>query len=81
MAERLRLRADFDIKGYLAARPGHFEGPERYGMIVADNGGNWRIAVVPDSRIKGLEELKKLKGSDFEVVETTGPDEGPCAKK
>ena len=49
-------------------------------MFVADNGGDWRISVAPDGRIKGLDELRKLKGSDFEVVLTTGPDEGPRKK-
>jgi hypothetical protein len=52
----------------------------KYGMIVADNGGNWRISVAPDSRIKGLGDLAKVKGSDFEVIEPTGPAEGPRAK-
>ena len=40
-----------------------------HGMFVADNGGDWRISVAPDERIRGLETLKKVKGSDFEVVE------------
>ena len=31
------------------------------------------VMFVPDNRSKGLDELKKLKGSDLEVVETTGP--------
>jgi hypothetical protein len=54
--------------------------PPEYGMFVADNGGDWRLSVAPDARIKGLEDLKKLKGSDFEVVEPTGPNEGPRKK-
>jgi hypothetical protein len=49
-------------------------------MFMADNGGDWRISVAPDGRIKGLDELRRLKGSDFEVVSTTGPDEGPRRK-
>ena len=49
------------------------KGLKKYGMFVADNGGDWRLSVAPDSRIKGLDELRKLKGSDFEVVQTTGP--------
>ena len=44
-------------------------------MFVADNGGDWRLSVAPDSRIKGLNELRKVKGSDFEVVQTTRPGE------
>jgi hypothetical protein len=37
--------------------------------------------VAPDKRIKGLHELRKVKGKDFEVVEPTGPNGGPRAKK
>jgi hypothetical protein len=57
------------------------EALKRYGMLVADNGGDWRISVAPDSRIQGLEALRQLKGGDFEVVQTTGEKEGPRAPK
>jgi hypothetical protein len=49
-------------------------------MYVANNGGDWRLSLAPDRRHKGLDELRRLKGSDFEVVQTTGPDEGPRRK-
>jgi hypothetical protein len=49
-------------------------------MFVADNGGDWRLSVTPDQRIKRLDEMRRLKDSDFEVVLTTGPDEGPRRK-
>jgi hypothetical protein len=49
-------------------------------MYVADNGGDGRLSVAPDRRLKGLDEARRLKGSDFEVVQTTGPDEGPRRK-
>jgi hypothetical protein len=81
MGERLRLRQDFDITGFSPHVQAILKGLKRYGMIVADNGGNWRISVAPDARIKGLSELGKVKGSDFEVVEPTGPNEGPRGKK
>jgi hypothetical protein len=39
------------------------------GMFVADNGIDWAISVTPDPRIPSLhEELRKIKGSNFEVV-------------
>jgi hypothetical protein len=38
-------------------------------MFVADNGGDWRLSVAPDRRLKGLETLTRVKGSDFEVVQ------------
>jgi hypothetical protein len=81
MGERFRLRADFDIKGYSPHTQAILKGLKKYGMFVADNGGDWRLSVAPDKRIKGLDELRKLKGSDFEVVQTTGPNEGPRSKK
>lgn len=80
MGERFRLRADFDITGFSPHVQAILKGLKKYGMFVADNGGDWRISVAPDSRIQGLRELGKVKGSDFEVVEPTGPNEGPRAK-
>jgi hypothetical protein len=80
MGERFRLRADFDVSGFSPHTQAILKGLKTYGMFVADNGGDWRLSVVPDERIKGLDELRKLKGSDFEVVKTTGPDEGPRKK-
>jgi hypothetical protein len=44
---------------------------QRYGALVADNGLDWDISVAPDERIPPLsEELRRVKGSDFEVVLT-----------
>jgi hypothetical protein len=77
MGERFRLRADFDIRGFAPHVQAILKGLKTYGMFVADNGGNWRLSVAPDRRIKGLDELRRVKGSDFEVVQTTGPNEGP----
>jgi len=80
MGERFRLREDFDVSGCSPHVQAILKGLKKYGMFMADNGGDWRISVAPDSRIKGLDELRKLKGSDFEVVQTTGPNEGPRKK-
>lgn len=71
MGERFRLRADFDVSHFSPHAQAVLNGLKKYGMFVADNGGNWRISVAPDKRIKGLEELRKVKGSDFEVVDAT----------
>jgi hypothetical protein len=81
MGERFRLRQDFDVSGFAPHVQAILKGLKKYGMFVADNGGDWRLSVAPDARLKGLDELRKLKGSDFEVVQTTGPNEGPRAKK
>ena len=38
-------------------------------MFVADNGIDWTVSVAPGPRIPVMnEELRKIKGSDFEVV-------------
>lgn len=77
MGERFRLRADFNISDFSPHTQAILKGLKKYGMFVADNGGDWRLSVAPDRRIKGLDELRRLKGSDFEVVATTGPNKVP----
>ena len=62
--------ADFDYSALPASRPGDSRGLKSYGMFVADNGGDWRMSIAPDRRLQGLDWLQKVKGSDFEVVET-----------
>ena len=80
MGERLRLRADFDTSGFPPHARAILEGLKRYGMFVADNGRDWLLSIAPDRRFQGLETLSRVKGSDFEVIVPTGPDEGPRAK-
>jgi hypothetical protein len=69
MGERLRLRSSLDVSRFaLQVRP-ILVALQRYGMFVADNGIEWAISVAPDERIPVLhEELRRVKGSDFEVV-------------
>jgi hypothetical protein len=45
---------------------------KRYGMLVADNGSNWYVSGVPDPRWSNddLHSLSRVKGADFEVVDT-----------
>jgi len=69
MGERLRLRADFDVSRFSPEVQAILKGLKRYGMFVADNGIDWAISVAPDPRIPNLhEELRRIKGSAFEVV-------------
>lgn len=69
MGERLRLRKDFDTSKFSPDVRVILDGLKRYGMMVADNGLDWAISVAPDERIPVLhEELRKVRGSDFEVV-------------
>jgi hypothetical protein len=52
-------------------------------MIVADNGSDWYITGAPDSRWNDdeLRTLKKVKGSDFEVVQTVDDAGRPIPPK
>jgi hypothetical protein len=68
MGQRFRLKSDVDLTGLSPHALAVAKGLQKYGMLVADNGGNWRLSVAPDERIKGLEGLSKFKGKDFEVV-------------
>ncbi|MEW5977326.1 MAG: hypothetical protein AB1898_16165 [Acidobacteriota bacterium] len=70
MGERLRLRADFEVSSFPPHAQAILKGLKQYGMFVADNGKDWLISVAPDRRLKGLESLLRVKGSDFEVVDT-----------
>jgi hypothetical protein len=69
MGERIRLKKDFDTSKFSPEVKAILEGLKKYGMFVADNGIEWAISCAPDERIPKLhEELRKVKGSDFEVV-------------
>lgn len=69
MGERLRLRQDFDVSVFSPEARTILVALKRYGMFVADNGIEWAISVAPDDRIPVLnDELRRVKGSDFEVV-------------
>jgi hypothetical protein len=80
MGERLRLRKDFDTSSFPPHARAVLEGLKRYGMFVADNGSEWLMSIAPDRRFQGLESLSRVKGSDFEVIVPTGPNEGPRAR-
>ena len=80
MGERFRLRRDFDVSGFPPHAQAILRGLQQYGMFVADNGGDWLMSIAPDRRFEGLESLARVKGSDFEVILPTGPDEGPRRK-
>ena len=69
MGERFRLREGFDLSGFSPEARVILTALKRYGMFVADNGIEWALSVAPDERIPVLhEELRRVKGSDFEVV-------------
>ena len=70
MGMRVRLKADYDLSGFPKTARVILAGLKRYGMIVADNGGDWFFDGAPDPRWNDdeIDTLKRVKGSDFEVV-------------
>ncbi len=70
MGIRVRLKASFDLSQYPLEAQVVLKALKRYGMLLADNGGNWFISGTADSRWddNDLSSLKRLKGRDFEVV-------------
>jgi hypothetical protein len=74
MGLRLRLKADYDISGFDGQARVILEAMKKYGLILADNGGNWffqgeKGAAWDDD---DLNRLKTVPGSAFEAVDT-GP--------
>jgi hypothetical protein len=74
MGLRVRLKASVDISGYPRQARILLRALQTYGMILADNGSPWYVTGAPHPRWDddGLHELHRIKGSDFEVVDTTG---------
>jgi hypothetical protein len=70
MGTRVRLKAGFDTSGFPRQARIVLEALKRYGMIVADNGSDWFVSGAPHPRWSNeqLRALKRVKGSDFEVV-------------
>ena len=70
MGTRVRLKAGFDTSGFPRQARIVLEALKRYGMIVADNGSDWFVSGAPHPRWANeqLRALKRVKGSDFEVV-------------
>jgi len=76
MGLRVRLKADYDISRFPKNVQVILKGLKKYGMILADNGGDWFITGAHDPRWDNeeLAAIKRVKGKDLEVVHT-GPIE------
>ncbi len=70
MGMRVRLKGTFDVDGYPPQARVILTALKRYGMILADNGGDWFLSGAPDHRWddEQLRTLKQIRGSDFEVI-------------
>jgi hypothetical protein len=73
MGLRLRLRASFDTSAFPRQSRIVLEALKRYGMIVADNGSDWYVTGAPSQGWSNddLHSLGRVKGADFEVVDTS----------
>jgi hypothetical protein len=73
MGLRVRLKASFDVSGYQRQARIVLVALKHYGMIVADNGANWYISGAPNRGWSNeqLHALGRVKGADFEVVDTS----------
>ncbi len=72
MGERLRLKAGVDISGLPFEARVIARALREYGVVVADNGSDWALSGAGSQRwdIPALNAIRRLKGSDFEVVNT-----------
>jgi hypothetical protein len=74
MGLRVRLNAAVDISGFGAQTRVILQALKTYGMILADNGSPWYLSGASDPHWNDdvLHTLGQIKGSDFEVVDTSG---------
>jgi hypothetical protein len=72
MGLRVRLKASFDVRPFPRQARIVLVALKRYGMIVADNGSDWYITGAPNRGWSNdqLHTLARVKGSDFQVVDT-----------
>ena len=72
MGQRLRLRRSFDVSRFPPQARVVLRALKRYGMIVADNGSPWYVSGAPARGWSNddLHQLQRVRGRDFEVVDT-----------
>lgn len=73
MGQRVRLRRSFDVSGFGRQSRVVLRALKRYGALVADNGSAWYVSGAPAQGWDNddLHSLGRVRGSDFEVVDTT----------
>jgi len=76
MGLRFRLKATANLSGLSPEALIIATCLQHYGMMVADNGGNWFVSGAPDPNWNDadINTLKTLHGSDFEAVDTSSMD-------
>ena len=73
MGQRFRLKADFNVSGFDPKVQVILRGLKKYGLVLADNGANWFISGVPDSRWNNsaLRQLSNVLGNQMEAVDVS----------
>ena len=73
MGLRVRLRASFDTSGFGKQARVVLQALKHYGMLLADNGSPWYISGAPSRGWDNddLHDLRRVRGRDFEVVDTS----------
>jgi hypothetical protein len=80
MGQRVRLKASFVIPSdWTKEEKAVLLALKKYGAMVADNGNYFSISVTPDDRWSAncFNDLTSVAITNFEVIQTTGPNEGP----
>jgi len=75
MGMRVRLKASYDLSRFPLEARVILTALKTYGMILADNGSDWFLSGAPDPLWDDdeLGTLKRVRGSDFEVVRISPP--------
>jgi hypothetical protein len=73
MGLRVRLKASFDVRPFPRQARIVLLALKRYGMLVADNGSDWYVSGAPNRGWSNdqLHTLGRVRGSNFEVVDTS----------
>lgn len=80
MGQRVRLKSSFVIpESWTIEEKAVLRALKKYGALVADNGNFFSVSVCPDDRFasNAFDHLSTITIDNFEVIETTGPNEGP----
>jgi hypothetical protein len=80
MGQRLRLKSGFVIPpSWTIEEKAVLLALKKYGAIVADNGNFFSVSVCPDDRFaaNAFDHLSTITIDNFDVIATTGPNEGP----
>lgn len=80
MGQRVRLKSSFTIPAnWTKQEKAVLTALIKYGAMVADNGNFFSISVTPDNRwpAECFDNLRNVAITNFEVIQTTGPVEGP----